>query len=48
MNKALYNWLEQTWRKDNHAKYQHYFKLWVINLTEDQISGFDKMRNWDL
>jgi hypothetical protein len=43
-NRALYNWLEKEWRECNAPKYQHYFKEWVENLTEDQINGFEKMR----
>ena len=45
MNKILYNYLEQEWRKSNHANYQHLFKEWIINLTISQINGFEKMMN---
>jgi len=47
MNKTLYEWLKSEWKISNHPKYQKYFEEWVKNLTDDQISGFEKMRNAD-
>jgi hypothetical protein len=42
MNEQLYQWLENEWRYSNHIKYQKYFKVWVKNLTKNQIFGFQK------
>jgi hypothetical protein len=47
MNKVLYEWLKSEWKLSNHVKYQKYFEEWVKNLTDDQISGFEKMRTAD-
>ncbi len=44
MTDILYNWLFYEWVKSNHSKYLHYFKDWVVNLTPNQIQGFEKMR----
>lgn len=43
----LYNWLEYEWVESNLPKYQHYFILWISNLTESQIVGFKKLMNSD-
>jgi len=42
MNKELYTYLERRWRFSNHTKYQKYFKLWLENLTDNQIYYFKK------
>jgi hypothetical protein len=42
MRRELYEWLKERWRRDNHPKYQHYFEQWVSNITESQISGFNR------
>lgn len=42
INKELFNWLQQRFYRDNHAKYKHYFDEWVKNITETQINGFSK------
>ena len=42
MSDELYIWLKERWKMDNHAKYQHYFELWVKNITPSQIEGFSK------
>ena len=47
MNKVLYEWLKSEWKLSNHVKYQKYFEEWVKNLTDDQISGFEKMKTAD-
>lgn len=47
MNKILYEWLKNEWKISNHVKYQKYFDEWVKNLTPEQISGFDKMKDAD-
>jgi hypothetical protein len=47
MNKILYQWLKYEWAESNHIKYQKYFEVWIKNLTDDQILGFDKMRTSD-
>ena len=47
MNNVLYNWLENEWKLSNHAKYQHYFKQWITNITDSQIDGFEHMRTWN-
>jgi len=47
MNDILYIWLEDQWKISNHAKYQKYFKEWVVNITESQIRGFEKARTAD-
>lgn len=44
INDILYEWLSYQWKISNHSKYQHYFEQWVINLTDAQIVGFEKMR----
>lgn len=43
MTDELYRWLHETWVRHNHAKYAHYFEVWVENLTQGQIDGFSKM-----
>ena len=45
MNKQLYEYLEKEWRISNHKKYQKYFKVWVKNITDDQIFYFTKDMN---
>jgi len=45
VNKSLYNYLEKEWRINNHSKYQHYFQLWVENLTDNQIEYFNKFKD---
>jgi hypothetical protein len=47
-NKALYNWLETEWKLSNHPKYQHFFKQWIINITQSQIEGYEKQRTTEL
>jgi len=47
-NRALYNWLEYQWRMSNHSKYQHLFKEWVKNITQNQIEGFEKQMNTEI
>ena len=42
MNRDVYNWLENHWRKDNHAKYRHLFSEWVSNITDSQVYYFSK------
>jgi hypothetical protein len=43
MNEELYNWLEKMFMFSNIPKYRKYFKEWVDNITEDQITGFQRM-----
>ena len=47
MSELLYRWLSDEWKNSNHPKYYMYFKVWIDNLTNDQINGFDKMRTSD-
>ena len=47
MNEELYNWLERMFMFSNIPKYRKYFKEWVDNITDDQISGFERMRKAD-
>ena len=42
MTTKLKEWLRHQWRISNLSKYQHYFEIWVDNLTDDQIKGFEK------
>jgi len=37
LSKKLHEYLEKWWRYNNHKKYQKYFKLWIDNITDDQI-----------
>lgn len=39
MDKELFEYLKEMWRKSNHPKYQKYFEKWVNNLTPNQIEG---------
>lgn len=43
MTEELYSYLEKEWRQNNVPKYQHYFKEWISNLTETQISQYKKL-----
>lgn len=38
----LIEWLRYHWRRDNHAKYQKYFNMWLSNITNSQIEYFTK------
>lgn len=44
MNKIgiLYDWLREEFYKSNINKYYCYFEIWVENLTQSQIDGFQK------
>lgn len=42
MTTKLKEWLRYQWKISNHVKYQHLFDVWIENITEDQISGFEK------
>jgi len=42
MDNTLYFYLEQEWRYRNHKKYQIYFRIWIENLTYNQIEYFRK------
>ena len=44
MKEELKIWLRERWRRDNHAKYQHYFEPWFENLTESQIEYFNMQK----
>jgi hypothetical protein len=48
MTIELYNWLKDTWKRDNHTKYFKYFEEWVLNLTIFQQEGFENQRNINL
>lgn len=37
----LLEWLRIEFKRSNHNKYHKYFSEWVINLTLDQIDGFN-------
>ena len=37
-------WLRERWRRDNHAKYQHYFEPWFNSLTEYQLYYFGEQK----
>ena len=37
-------YLQETWRRENHAKYQRYFEEWFNNITENQIYYFNQQR----
>lgn len=41
---GLYEWIEKQFYRDNHKKYHKYFKEWSKNLTETQLSYFEKQR----
>ena len=43
MTKELHDWLEKEFSMNNHKKYHKYFKVWVENLTNDQIKGFQDL-----
>lgn len=43
MTKELHDWLEKEFYFNNHKKYHKYFKLWIDNLTNDQIKGFQDL-----
>lgn len=45
VSKELKDWLQFRWKRDNHSKYQHLFEVWLKNLTQDQIDGFNKQFN---
>lgn len=48
MNQPILNWLQYRWRIDNHNKYQHLFKEWIVNITPGQIQGFEKQMYNDI
>ena len=39
ITKELIEYLKETWKRDNHPKYQKYFEEWMANLTPNQIEG---------
>lgn len=41
LRRALKPWLQERWRRDNHAKYQQYFEPWFENLTDSQLYYFE-------
>lgn len=41
MTDELLEWLRIEYKRSNHNKYHRYFSEWVINLTLDQINGFN-------
>ena len=47
MNKHLYEYLEKTFYRDNIKKYHKYFSMWVNNLTDKQLIGFQHMMEVD-
>lgn len=38
--KELKEYLQNEWRRCNHARYQKYFEEWYINLTPQQIEFY--------
>lgn len=42
MTTKLMEWLRHQWRVSNPPKYQQYFEVWVSNITQSQIAGFEK------
>ena len=47
MNEHLYKYLERTFYRDNIKKYHKYFAIWVVNLTANQLIGFQHMMEVD-
>jgi hypothetical protein len=43
MNNLKY-WLQERWRRDNHAKYQQYFEPWFASLTDSQLYYFGEQK----
>ena len=44
MDDELKIWLRERWRRDNHAKYQHYFDAWHANLTKSKLYHFGEQK----
>lgn len=44
MEQELKEWLRARWKRDNIAKYQHYFEAWYENLTESQKFYFAQQK----
>lgn len=44
MNTVLYEWLREEFYNSNVSKYRKYFEEWVINITPNQIQGFEEQR----
>lgn len=42
MTPKLYEWLRKEFYYSNHNKYRHLFEVWVANITQSQIDGFNK------
>lgn len=42
MIKEMYTYLQQSFYRNNHAKYRKYFEEWVRNVTEEQLMYFEK------
>lgn len=42
MTPKLYEWLRKEFYYSNHAKYRQLFEVWVANITQSQIDGFNK------
>ena len=44
IRKSIKPWLQERWRRDNHAKYQHYFEPWFSCLTDSQLYYFGEQK----
>ena len=38
------DWLREEFYKSNHPKYFKYFEEWFLEVTEDQLDGFERQR----
>ena len=44
MNSVLQEWLREEFYNSNIPKYIKYFEEWLINITPNQIEGFEQQR----